>query len=355
MELTKKLATTLMAIGIPLMALAVAPNAGSAQQVRALANDTEVLLDPTPGSPVIATMEAGATLDWIGESGPYHIVSIPGQPGEEDLIGYVLATEVEVVGNVPTGGGPSATGTAIPGIEEQYQRQQQRRSRGMSQAVAGAAIMASAQASIAIVFEVSEERAYEDSVSYQEAVDRRSKAETAKDIATLAGGALLAWGASQYLLGWRKMESMEADMPSLGDPSLDEQYMKANRRRGSGQRKFFSGVALGAGSWAALKWVPWLAEPKPEDYEQEWEYLSAVHRRDRAETANTWILGLSGVLGAWGAVDWAMGSMKMSEIEAISRVAAMPGRIAPDGAWASPDLFVKRASGRTEIGLNWAW
>ena len=354
MELTKSLAkVAIMAVAIPLMAVAVGPVAGSAQQVRAITNGTEIRLDPTDSSPVIATMDAGATLDWIGESGPYHIVSVPGQPGEEDMIGYVLATEVEVVGSLSAE--PSTVRTAIPGIREQYQRQRRRRSRGLSQVVAGAAIMAGANATVAIVFEVTEERAYEDSESYQSALDRQSTAETAKDYATIAGGALIALGASQYLLGWRKMESMEADMPQLGDPSLDEQYVQANRRRGSGQTKFFSGAALAAGSWAALKWVPWVAEPVPEDYEKEWEYLSAVHRRDRAETANKWITGLGGVLGAWGAVDWALGSMKMSEIEAISRVAALPTSVLPADAWVAPDLFVKRASGRTEIGLNWAW
>ena len=83
-----------------------APAPASAQQVRALSDGAAVRLDPSDSSPVIANLAPGATLDWIGESGPYHIVSIPGQPGEDDLIGYVLASEVEVVGAASGGGNP---------------------------------------------------------------------------------------------------------------------------------------------------------------------------------------------------------------------------------------------------------
>ena len=133
----------IMVLGISLAAPALGYGVASAQQVRALGSGAAVRLDPSDSSPVIANLAAGATLDWIGESGPYHIVSIPGQPGEDDLIGYVLAAEVEIVGGVSAGvpGGvpPPATGSGsvIPDIHAQYERSQARRSSGLKRSLWG--------------------------------------------------------------------------------------------------------------------------------------------------------------------------------------------------------------------------
>lgn len=344
----------IMILGVSFAAPALGHGLASAQQVRALGNGAAVRLDPSDSSAIIANLAAGATLDWIGESGPYHIVSIPGQPGEDDLIGYVLAAEVEVVGNVSAGARPPATGSAIPDIRAQYERSKARRSSGLKRWLWGGTLAIAAIATTRIVFEPGDEEAYADSASHHAAVDRHSRARTARNAVTLAGAGLLTWGAADYILGRRDMETMEGELPTLASPALEEQYRDARGRRGSGKRRLLWGAIMAGGSYATVKWLPWLGVPDRADYDAEWEYLSAVHRRDRTETANRWFIGAGSVLGVWGTVDWVLGSRKMSEIEAISRVTALPARQRTQVAVAGPDLFLRRVAGRTEIGLAWS-
>ena len=341
-------------LGVSFAAPALGHGLASAQQVRALSNGAAVRLDPSDSSPVIANLAAGATLDWIGESGPYHIVSIPGQPGEDDLIGYVLASEVEVVGNVSAGAQPRATGSVIPDIYTQHERSKARRSSGLKRSIWGGTLAIVAIATTQIVFEAADDDAYADSASHQAAVDRHSKARTVRNAFTLAGAGLLTWGGADYILARRDMGTMEGELPTLAVPALEEQYRDASARRRSGKRKFLWGTIMAGGSYATVKWLPWLGVPDRADYDTEWEYLSAVHRRDRTETANRWFIGVGSVLGVWGAVDWVLGSRKMSEIEAISRVAASQAPHRTPVAGVGPDLFVRRVAGRTEIGLVWS-
>ena len=345
----------IMVLGVSLAAPALGYGAASAQQVRALGSGAAVRLDPSDSSPVIANLAAGATLDWIGESGPYHIVSIPGQPGEDDLIGYVLAAEVEIVGGVSAGAPPSATGSVIPDIHAQYERSKARRSSGVNRSFWGGTLAVLAIATTQVLFAAADEDAYADSASHQAAVDRHSTAGTVRNVLLLSGAGLLTWGAADYLLGSRDIETMEGELPTLADPALEVQYSDASARRGSGKRRFTWGAIMAGGSYATVRWLPWLGAPDRADYDTEWEYLSAVHRRDRTETANRWFIGVGSVLGVWGMVDWVLGSRKMSEIEAISRVSAAPGLRRIPVAGMGPDLFVRRAPlGRTEIGLAWS-
>ena len=343
-----------LVIGVPFAAPVLGHGLASAQQVRALGNGASVRLDPSDSSPVIANLAPGATLDWIGESGPYHIVSIPGPPGEDDLIGYVLASEVEVVGAVSGGGNPSMTGAGIPDIHAQYERSKARRASGLKRWLWGGAMAAVAIATTKVVFEAGDEDAYADSASHQAAVDRHSSARTVRNAVTLAGVGLLSWGAADYVLGSQDMVTMEGELPALADPALEVQYAEAGARRGSGKRKFLWGAGMAGGSYATVKWLPLLGVPEREDYDAEWEYLSAVHRRDRTESANRWFIGVGSVLAVWGAVDWMFGSRKMSEIEAVSRVTEAPAPRGTPSARVGPELFVRRVVGRTEIGLAWS-
>ena len=75
------------------------------QQVRTVSDDTAIRLDPDPESPVIATLPAGTDLNWVGESGGWYTVSFTG-PGGEDLLGYVLSGEVQVMGDPPSSATP---------------------------------------------------------------------------------------------------------------------------------------------------------------------------------------------------------------------------------------------------------
>ena len=345
---------SIMFLGVSLAAPAFGHGLASAQQVRALSSGAEVRLDPSDSSPVIANMAAGATLDWIGESGPYHIVSVPGPPGQDDLIGYVLAAEVEVVGGVAGGARPAATGSVIPDIYTQYERSKSRQSSGRKRSIWGGTAAIVAIATTQVLFAAADQKAYADSASHQSAVDRHSRAGTVRNAFTVAGTGLLAWGTADYILARRDMGTMEGELPALADPPLEEQYREASARAGSGKRKFLWGTIMASASYATVRWLPWLGAPDREDYDMEWEYRSAVHRRNRTETANTWLIGVGSVLGVWGAVDWVLGSRKMYEIEAISRVTALPAPRRTIVAGAGPDLFVRRAAGRTEIGLVWS-
>lgn len=350
-----KLKLGLVGAGIMFIGVSfAAPPLASAQQVRALSDGADVRLDPSDSSPVIAHLAPGATLDWIGESGPYHIVSIPGQPGEDDLIGYVLASEVEVVGAASGGGNPSMTGAGIPDIHVQYERSRARRSSGLKRWLWGGAMAAIAIATTKVVFEAGDEDAYADSASHQAAVDRHSSARTVRNAVALAGAGLLTWGAADYILGSRDMVTMEGELPALADPALEVQYEEAAARRGSGKRKFLWGAGMAGGSYVTVKWLPWLGVPGREDYDTEWEYLSAVHGRDRTETANRWFIGVGSLLAVWGAADWVLGSRKMAEIEAISRVVESSAPRGAPAARVGPELFVRRVVGRTEIGLAWS-
>jgi len=353
-----KLKHGLVGAGIMIIGVSFAPSLGhgsaSAQQVRALSDGAAVRLDPSDSSPVIANLAPGATLNWIGESGPYHIVSIPGEPGEDDLIGYVLASEVEIVGAASGGGNPSMTGAGIPDIHAQYERSKARRESGLTRWLRGGTLAIVAIVTTKVLFEAGDEDAYADSASHQAAVDRHSTARTVRNAVTLAGAGLLAWGAADYFLGSRDMVTMEGELPALADPAMEVQYGEAGARRGSGKRKFLWGSIMAGGSYATVKWLPWLGVPEREDYDTEWEYRSAVHRRDRTESANRWFIGVGSVLALWGAVDWVLASRKMSEIEAISRVTAAPSTRGVPADRAGPDLFVRRVVGRTEIGLAWS-
>lgn len=344
----------IMILGVSFAAPALGCGTASAQQVRALGSGASVRLDPSDSSPVIANLAAGAMLDWIGESGAYHIVSVPGQPGQDDLIGYVLATEVEIVGSVSAGAQPAATGSVIPDIYTQYERSGARRSSGLKMSLWGGTLAIVAIATTQIVFAAGDEGAYADSASHRAAVDRHSRAGNVRNALTVAGTGLLTWGAADYVRGRRDMATMEGELPSLADPPLEEQYVNATARRGSGKRRFYWGAIMAGGSYASVKWLPWLGVPDRADYDTDWEYMSAVHRRNRTETANRWFIGVGSVLGVWGAVDWALGSRKMYEIEAISRVVVSPVLRRSPGARAGPDLFVRRVAGRTEIGLAWS-
>ena len=341
-------------LGVSLAAPAFGHGVVSAQQVRALSSGAAVRLDPSDSSPIIADMAAGATLDWIGESGLYHIVSVPGQPGQDDLIGYVLASEVEVVGSVSAGARPAAAGSVIPDIYTQYERSTARRASGLKRSIWGGSAAIVAIATTQILFAAADENAYADSASHQSAADRHSRAGAVRNAVTLAGTGLLAWGTADYFLARRDMGTMEGELPALADAPLEEQYTYASARRASGKRKFLWGTIMAGSSYVTVRWLPWLGAPDRADYDMEWEYLSAVHRRNRAETANRWFIGVGSVLGVWGAVDWALGSRKMYEIEAISRVTLLPSPQRANVAGGGPDLFVRRAAGRTEIGLVWS-
>ena len=184
------------AAAILTLAALAAPVDAAAQQVRVVADGTEVRLDPKASSPVITRMEVGALLERVGESGDWYAVSIVGVAGQDDVIGYVLASQVELVGagdpppdlDLADGGEPPLPG--IPSLEEQYEGQRRLRSSGVGKVIWGLALVGGSHAALDIVpwLQAPVQEDYDDPDGYQSALDRRSAAETGRTVATAAGG-----------------------------------------------------------------------------------------------------------------------------------------------------------------------
>ena len=336
------------------LAAGTAAAPAAAQQV-VVANETVLRLDPNSTSPVIATLPSGAVLEWVGESGPYYAVSVPGPPGQENLIGYVLASEVAVVGMPQPSPAAPGGGMAIPGVEEQHAAAKANRSAGLNRAVQGAGLAATAQLSVSLFFEVEDRESYEDDAAYQAAQDREETAGTVKKVALIGGAALAAYGIGRYVLGWSKMAALEREFPEATTPPLDRQYAEATLSRSLGRRKLVWGALLAGGAFAAVEWIPYFAVPDPEDFADALEYKSAVNRREDAETGKQWIMGAGGLLGVWGLAQWVMASQKMGEVEELSRMTALSMPLQSPGAERPARLFVGRADSRTQFGVAWSW
>ena len=360
-------------IGRMMLAMAVLLAAATplqSQQVRTVSDDTAIRLDPAPESPVIATLPAGTDLNWVGESGSWYTVSFTG-PGGEDLLGYVLSSEVQVLGDPPSpgtpppaagpllpGGLPSTPSSVIPDVEVQYENERNRRSSGLKKLIWGIALIGASHAALDMipVLQVPEPEDYDTADDYQSALDRRDAAETGRSVVTGLGGALIGWGGIQFGWGWRRMSILEVDLPRQGEASLEVQYAEASETRSSGRSKFFWGVFLIGSSYAAVEWIPYFGVPVQEEYDDPDEYQTALDRRDRVETIRQWTMLGGGALGAWGGSQWVMGARRMAQIEATARMASLDLPLAPPDSDLTPELFVDRdRGGRTKVGLQWTW
>lgn len=347
-------------IGTSFLGAGAAVRPASGQQVEVIANETVLRLDPDAGSPAIATLSAGTVLEWVGESGPYLAVSLPGPPGEDDLVGFVLASEVAVQGGAQPSSGSSRLGAAgggmpVPGVPQQHANARQRSSAGVGKVVRGAALASAATLSVSLFFEVEDRESYEDDAAYQTALDREETAGTVKTVALIGGGALAAWGIGQYVMGRRAMSQLERDFPEATTAPLDRQYAEATLSRSLGRRKVVWGAILAGGALAAVEWVPYFGVPDPEDYDDALAYQSAVNRREDAETGSQWIVGAGSLLGVWGVAQWMLASQKMGEIEQLSRTSALSMALPSSGSEPPLRLFVGRGDSRTQFGVAWSW
>lgn len=354
------------ALSVSLLIFAMGGTTLHAQQVRIVSDDTSVRLDPETSSPIITTLAAGTLVDWIGESGFFYTISLPGETGQDNLVGYVLASEVEVVGigvpgewMAPTSGA-GAAGMPIPDIERQYEREMERRASGRKKVIWGVVLAAAAYAALEYIppLQVPERRNYDNDEDYQSAVDLREAAETGRSVVTGLGAALGTWGAVQYGYGWRNTRNLGLDLRQASAPSLDDRYVEAQESRSSGRSKVWWSLALIGTSYAVVEWVPYFGVPVAEDFETPNEYLDAVDRRESAVRARTWIIRVGGVLGAWGATQWVLAAREMSEIEAAIRATStalvLPVGAGPERAVAT-ELFMGREGPRTVAGLRWTW
>lgn len=359
--------TAVKAAAAVLFVLAVAAPAGAgAQQVRIVADGTAVRLDPSDSSPVITSLSAGTVLDYVAESGPWYAVSVPGDPGQDDVIGYVLASQVELLGTpaalptdpptVPTApGGVPAIG--IPDLEARYEAERRRRSAGIGKLIWGLVIAGGAYAALELVppLQVPVPEDYDTPEDYQSALDLRGTAETGRSVATGLGAALGAWGVTQIGFGWRNMRNLELELPRSTAPSLQVQYGDAFQMRASGRRKVFWAIFLPALAYGVVEWVPYFGAPDPVDFENPDEYNDAVQRRDRAETARSWTAVFGGGLGGWGLTQWVLGARRMSQIEATARTAPVTAALIPSPASIPVEVFASRRGTRTQLGIQLKW
>lgn len=351
---------------VVLLFFVAAPAAVEAQQVRIVADGTEIRLDPNDSSPVITTMAAGTVLDQVGESGPWYAVRLAGDPGQDDVIGYVLASEVELLGSPaalpaappvappPTGGVPTI---GIPDLEARYEAERSRRSSGVGKLIWGIVIAGAAYAALEFVppLQVPVAEDYDTSEDYQNALDRRSNAETGRTAATALGGALGAWGIAQIGFGWRNMRQLELELPRAAEPSLQVQYRDAFQMRASGRRKVFWAVFLPVLAYGVVEWVPYLGVPDPADFDNADDFNDAVQRRDRAESGRRWTNVFGAGLGTWGVTQWILGARRMSQIEATARMTALSVPLAPTRTEVPVELFASRRGARTQLGIQWRW
>ena len=340
-----------------LLGAGAAADPASAQQVEVLANETVLRLDPDAASPAIATLPAGTKLEWVGESGPYLAVSLPGAPGEDDLVGYVLASEVAVEGAAQPSGSNlgAAQGMPIPGVQQQHGNAKNNKSAGIRKLAQGAALATAAEVTMSITFEVEDRESYEDDDAYQAALEREETAGSVKTVALIGAGALAAWGIGQYVFGWRTMSKLEKEFPEATTPPLDRQRAEATLSRSLGKRKVVWGAILAGSAYAAAEFIPYFGVPDAEDYESDLEYQSAVNRRDDVETARQWIMGVGGVLGVWGVAQWILASQKLGEIDQLSRMTTLAVPLQSSGSEPPVRLFVGRADFRTQFGVAWSW
>ena len=355
------IAAAMRAAGVLLLLVAAVPAGAAGQQVRIVADGTEVRLDPSDSSPVITTMASGTLLDWVGESGAWYAVSVTGPPGEDDVIAYVLASEVELVGvAAPPANEPPLAPlpvVGVPELEQQYGAQRRRRSSGVRKVIWGLVTVGVSHAALEFVppLQVPVPEDFEDADSYQSAVDRRESAETARTVATGLGAALGAWGLSQIVLGWRNMRRLELELPRPAPPSLQEQYADAFRMRSSGRRKVIWAALLPLVAYGTVEWIPYFGAPDIEDFDNPEDFHAAETRRDRAETARTWTYMLGAGLGGWGATQWVVGARRMSRIEGTARMSALSFPLGTDVAEVPVELFAHRRGARTEFGISWRW
>lgn len=358
------------AFAVSLLVLAFGEATLDAQQVRVVSDEISVRLDPEASAPVITTLSAGMLVDWVGESGSFYAISLPGETGQENLVGYVLASEVEIVGmRVPSGGvvqttgGVAAAEMSIPDLERQFEREMERRRSGRKKVIWGVVLAAAAYAALEYIppLQVPDPADYDSDDDYQSAVDRRSAAETGRSVVTGLSAALGAWGAFQWGYGWRNTRNLGLNLRQASAPSIDERYVQAQGRRSSGRSKVWWGLFLMGASYGVVQWVPYFAEPAAEDFETPGEYQDALDRRESAKRARTWIMGVGGGLGAWGGTQWVLAARELSEIEAAVRATSTAlvvpvGSLSdgPDGAVAS-ELFMGREGRRTVAGLRWTW
>ena len=363
-------ATTLkgMLAGSLLLAALLVPAVTSAQQVRIIGDETPIRLDPDTSSTVLATMDAQTLLTWVGESGDWHMVSFAPSPGADELLGYVLASQVEMVAGpatpqVPPGlavlplARPGA-GPGVPDLIQQYERRKRMRSAGVSKIVWGAVFVVSAKAALDYIPPLQEPDPldFDDADSFQSALDRRESAETATSVVMGLGVALAGWGATQVGFGWKGMRDLELVLPQRPEEPLEVQYAGAVRSQSAGKTKVFWGVFLPAVAYGVVEFVPYFAAPDEADFEDVDEYQDALDRREQAESARGLTTAVGGVLGAWGATQWFLAARKISSVEAAVRTSALSVSMGPTGPTFPAELFVDRVGGgRTEFGIKWRW
>lgn len=360
---------TSLRVSLPLLFLVLGGATLHAQQVRVVSDETSVRLDPDASSPIITQLSAGTLVDWIGESGPFYTISLPGETGQDNLVGYVMASEVEVVGTrVPQGvaqslGDDAVAEISIPDLERQYEREMERRESGKKKIIWGVVLAAAAYAALEYIppLSVPDRADYDSDEDYRSAVDKRDAAETGRSVVTGLSVALGTWGAVQYGYGWRNTRNLGLDLRRSSAPSIDERYVEAQESRSSGRSKVWWGLFLIGASYATVEWIPYFGEPSREDFETPEEYQDAVDRRESAVKTRTWIMRVGGVLGAWGGTQWVLAAREMSEIEATIRTTstalAVPVSLlgdGPDGTVAT-ELFMGREGPRTVAGLRWTW
>ena len=283
------------------------PQDASAQQIRVIAEETQVRLGPNPDSPIAATLGA----------------------------------------------------SSIPVLQPQYAEADAMGSSGRTKIFVGLALVGTSWAALQFLpfLSVPDKDDYADNSSYQDALDRRSNAETGQKVAAGLGLAVSAWGLGQVIRASRMRAAVDLEARRAAAPGVELRYAIARERIASGRKKLLWGIALAGASYATVQWVPYLAAPDARNYNDQPSYQAALDRRTNAVRVRNGAMVLSGALGAWGIYQWRAGSSEVAAIDAEVgvRSAALDLPLSAAHSDVAIGLFATPVGQRTAIGFQLIW
>ncbi len=347
--------------------LGAIPQDASAQQLRVIADGTQVRFAPDPDSPVVATLGAGTILEQVVSDGPYAGVLLMTDE-EEQLVGYILSSAVEVLYDSPTAQVPppsTTIGDPGPGplratLEQaQYAEADAMRSSGKSKIYVGLALAGTSWAAVQFLpfLSVPDRDNYLRDSEYQNALDRRANAETGQKVGVGLGLAVAVYGIGQVIRASRTRADIDLEARRAAAPGVELRYTIARQQISSGRKKLLWGVVLAGTSYAVVKWTPYLAVPDAADHNDQVSYQVAADRRTNAERVRNGAMVLSGALGAWGMYQWRAGSREMAAIDAEvgARSAALDLPVTTAHSDVAVGLFAGPVGRRTAVGLRLVW
>ena len=204
------------AVLLPVLLLGSTPRIAAGQEVRVIAQEAAVRLDPSPNSVVIMNVTVGTMLEFVQQSGAWFIVNLPNEPGYPRRIGYISASDAELFGVLPPKTdstpparedpeplqrvAPPAQGLGMPlEWQERYDRAVSRRSGGKRKLWMGVGGIVASWAVLQFVYTVPVVTDFSDLSAWTAAVNNRETALRVTQAVWVGGAGLSVWGLIEWL------------------------------------------------------------------------------------------------------------------------------------------------------------